>query len=254
MYPKVIADSNGCPWISFTQLVYQVPNTPPYDAVIIKAATGDGSWTTAPGFPFTLVHKGVEGYPDPAGAALANGKSFWFYNANRDGSDVFAARIWNGKAWEDEEIVAKGSAASYGFLNAVADGDDAHVVYGSGTIEYQKRTWDAGWSQPFQVDGGASGHTSLTRAGPNHLIATWLDTSNDSVRYRELAGGTWGPAVTLAEESAEHLAAPALGINMNALVDSSERFKHAVMYSTGSALPFKIKFAAVTVAPSGDGR
>ena len=245
MYPKIIVDAKGCPWISFTQLVYQVSNTPPYYAMVLKAATNDGIWTTAPNFPFTLVQKTVEGYPDPIGATLTNGKTLWFYNTYIDDQYVYAARGWNGSQWEDEEVVAS-TDSPYSFFNVVGDEDDVHVVHGNGTIFYQKRFHGTGWNQPFAVASNASGHTSITRVGPDHAIVTWLDLSNNSVQFRELAEGTWGHAVMLVDESADRLADPANGINMNTIVNSSEHFMHAVAYSTGDASPFKIKFAAVT--------
>jgi hypothetical protein len=247
LYPKIIVDANGYPWISFMQLVYQVPNTPPYYAIVLKAATNDGTWTTAADFPFTLVHKPVEGYPDPVGAPLSNGKTLWFYNTYIDDQYVYASRCWNGTAWEDEEVVVN-PGSPYSFFNAVGDGDDVHVVHGAGTIFYQKKTHNATWSQPFPVASNASGHTSITRVGPDHVIVTWLDLSNNSVQFRELAAGTWGNAVILVDESAEPLADPANGINMNTIVNSSEHFIHAVAYTTGDASPFRLKFAAVTDA------
>ena len=245
LYPKIIVDANGCPWISFTQLVYQVPNTPPYDAIVLKAAANDGTWTTAPGFPFTLVRKTVEGYPDPVGAALGSGKTLWFYNTYLDDQFVYAARCWNGTAWEDEEVVVS-PGSPYSFFNAVGDGDEVHVVHGAGSIFYQKRKRHAGWSQPFMVDANASGHTSITRTGTDRVIVTWLDLSNNSVRFRASDAGTWSDAVVLVDESADPLADPGNGINMNTLVDASGDLVHAVAYSTGDAAPFRVKFAAVT--------
>ncbi len=245
LYPKVIVDANGFAWISFMQLVYQVPNTPPYDALVLKAADNDGTWTTAPGFPYTLVHKSVEGYPDPVGAPLSNGETLWFYNSYLDDQYIYAARSWNGTAWEDEEVVVS-PGSPYSFFNIVGDGDNVHVVHGAGTIFYQKRAHDTGWSQPFMVDANASGHTSITRVGPDHVIVTWLDLPGNSVQFRELAEGSWGHPVILVDESADRLADPDNGINMNTMVNSSEHFIHAVAYSTGEASPFRVKFAAVT--------
>lgn len=245
LYPKVAVDANGFPWVSFMQLVYQVPNTPPYDALVIKAATNDGTWTTAPDFPFTIVHKTVEGYPDPVGAPLDNGKILWFYNTHLNDQFVYAARCWNGTVWEDEEVVVN-PGSPYSFFNVVSDGADVHVVHGAGTIFYQKKTPSTGWSQPFVVDTNASGHTSITRAGPGSVIITWLDLSSNSLRFRALAEGNWGKAVVLADEAADPLADPGNGINMNTLVNASENLVHAAAYSTGDAPLFRVKFVAVT--------
>jgi hypothetical protein len=175
---------------------------------------------------------------------LSNGKTLWFYNTYVDDQYVYAARCWNGTAWEDEELVVS-PGSPYSFFNVVGDADDVHVVHGNGTIFYQKRGPDASWSQPFAVDSNASGHTSITRVGPDHVIVTWLDLSNNSVQFREFAEGNWGNAAMLVDESADHLADPGNGINMNTMVNSSEHFLHAVAYSTGDASPFGVKFATV---------
>ena len=243
MYPKIMVDSEGCPWISFMQLIYQVPNTPPYDAIIIKASGNDGNWTQAPGFPFALVaQKSVAGYPDPVGVPLTAGKTFWFYNTNANGKDIYAARAWNGHAWEAEEMVVD-PGSPYSFFNMVAEGDDVHVVHGAGTVKYQKRTWGSGWSDVFTVTGNASGHTSITRVGPDNVIVTWLEPSGNKVSYREMVKGKWEPSVSWIDEATDGLAGA--GININTLVASSEPFKHAVVYSTGSTAPFKVKCAAL---------
>lgn len=243
MYPKLIVDSAGHPWITFLQLVYAVPNAPPYDAIVIRSSTDDGTWETDAGFPFHLVHqKTVAGYPDAVGAPLTHGKTFWFYNDHVDGEDVFVARIWTRSGWGEPEIVVH-PASEYSFFNAVADRDDVHVIHGAGTIRYQKRAWGSGWSEPFPVDKSASGHTSLSLLGPDRVAATWLDTSQQALRYREVNRGKWEPAVTWVDESVAGLAGA--GINSNALVNSGGRFEHAAIYSTGNAARFEIKFAAV---------
>ncbi len=243
MYPKVIVDSMGHPWITFMQLVYQIPNLPPFDGIVVKASTNDGKWKTAAGFPFKLVsEKGTDGYPDPVGAPLTRGKTVWIYNHRVNGEDVYAARIWNGRGWEDEEIVVS-PASNYSFFNVVGDADDVHLIHGAGTIQYQKRTWEAGWSKTFTIDDSASGHTCISRTGKNSLIVTWLDTANQLVRYREMAGGKWGSSVSWVDESIPGFAGA--GININSLVHSARRFRHAVFYSTGHSAPYDIKSATL---------
>jgi hypothetical protein len=249
MYPKIIVDSEGCPWITFMELVYQEPNTPPYDAVVIKASTNDGAWRTAEGFPFDLVdQKPVAGYPDPVGVPLTAGKTAWIYNPQRDGTDVHAARIWNGSAWQDEEIIVS-PAPIYAFFNAVADGDDIHLVHGAGSIQHQKRTWGTGWGAPFTLADNASGHTAITRTGPNSVIVTWLDLQNNRVHYRESREGEWGTEVLWQDEQGESLAGA--GINLNTLISAEGPFSHAVAYTTGNTAPFTIKVSTLSAPASG---
>ena len=237
MYPKVIVDSHGSPWISFMELVYQVPNAPPYDAVVLKSSRNDGRWEDAAGFPFRLVErKAVAGYPDPMGVPLTEGKTWWFYNNRMDGDDVYAERVWNGDAWQPEAIVVR-PASEYAFFNAVAGGDDVHLVHGAGTIVYQKRTWHAGWSAPSVVSGSASGHTSITRVAQDHVIITWLDMDQGRVCYRERAGGVWRAEIPWI--SGVDLAGA--GINLNTLAEAAPPFRHAAIYTTGQNPPFPVE-------------
>lgn len=242
MYPKIMVDSKGYPWISFMELVYQEPNAPPYDALVLKSSTNDGTWKTEYSFPFPLVkQKMVPGYPDPVGVALTNGKTLWFYNIHLNGNDIYASRIWNGHTWEVEEVVVN-PGSPYSFFNVVADGDDVHVVHGAGTIQYQKRTWGTGWGEAFRISNSASGHTSITYISPDNVIVTWLDLSNNEVCYREMSKGTWLPPVAWIDESTDALAGA--GINLNTLVEASEPFKNIAVYTTGAASPFNIKYVA----------
>ena len=243
MYPKLIVDSDGYPWVTFMELVYQEPNTPPYDVVVLKAATNDGAWSTADAFPFRLVdQKPNEGYPDPVGVALTGGKTCWVYNTRIDDEDIYAARVWNGDAWEAEEVVVP-SAAVYSFFDAVAEEDTVHLVHGAGTLHYQQRTMDAGWSDPAPVAAGASGHSTSTRSGDGGVIVTWLDMTNHRVCYREKRAEDWGVEVTLWEDADETLAGA--GINLNGLVASAGPFKHSVTWTTGAAPPFTVRAAVV---------
>lgn len=247
MYPKITVDSTGAPWVSFMELVYQEPNTPPYDAVVLRSSGRDGAWATAPGFPFRLVAaKGTEGYPDPVGVPLSGGRTFWFYNTSLDGGDVFASRLWNGAAWEAETVVLR-SASPYSLFNAVADGDAVHVVYADQGLAHRRWTADGGWSAPCEIAAAGSGHCSITRTGPGRVIVTWLDPAEHRVWYRELSEAGWLPAVLWSDESAAGLAGA--GINLNTLVESGAGFRHAAVWSTGGAAPFGVRAVVLKAVP-----
>lgn len=249
MYPKIIVDSGGHPWISFMQLVYQEPNTPPYDTLVLKSSANDGTWKTEDGFPFPLVaQKMVAGYPDPVGVPLTSGKTLWFYNTHLEGDDIYASRIWDGHTWEAEEVVVN-PGSPYSFFNAVADGDDVHVVHGAGTIYYQKRTWGTGWGNKEMIADNASGHTSITRVSRDAVLITWLDMNNNTVCCREKRRDAWLPPVVWVDASSEGLAGA--GINLNTLVESSEPFRNAAVYTTGETAPFNIRCTAIAMPSPG---
>lgn len=54
--PNIVVDSNGYPWISYSD--YDVAG--PKDPTVITSSTNDGTWTTATGYP--LVLKSAQGY------------------------------------------------------------------------------------------------------------------------------------------------------------------------------------------------
>lgn len=243
MYPKIIVDDQGYPWITFMALAYQVPNAPPYDALVLKSSAKDGTWQTEPGFPFPLVaQKAVTGYPDPVGVPLRKGKTFWIYNPQVGGADVYAGRLWDGSAWQAEEIMVD-AASPYAFFNAVAEGDDVHLVYGAGEIRYQKRSWEAGWGSSMALTGSASGHTSITLTGPDSVVVSWLDTANHHVGYRERKDGLWGDPVDWIDASSDGLAGQ--GINVNSLVQAAGPYRSVVVYTVGASAPFTLKAGAL---------
>jgi len=241
MYPKIVVDSAGFPWITFMELVYQEPNRPPFDAVVIKSSTNDGQWSMTQDFPYKLVEqKAVDGYPDPVGAALNDGKTFWLYNTHIDGQDVFASRIWDGAGWQEEEIVAS-PASIYSLFNAVAVGDDVHVVRGDGGIRYRKRNWASGWDETVLVEANASGHPAITANGADSVLVSWLDHSANRVAWRALHAGVWDETTGYIDESAEGL--PGAAINLNSLVQTTETFRQAIVYTVGSSPPYTVKAA-----------
>jgi hypothetical protein len=189
MYPKLTVDAAGRTWIAFMELVYQEPNAPPYDAVVLASEGEGGMWALAKGFPFRLVDaKAVAGYPDVLGVPLGSGGVCWIYNVQRDGKDVYASRLWNGDTWEDEAIVSW-DASPYAFFSAVSWDDTVHLVHGAGKLCYQRWSHEAGWGAPVTVAEGASGHSSITSIGVDRVAVTWLDLAENAVCCRLYGGG-----------------------------------------------------------------
>lgn len=242
MYPKVIVDDAGVPWIAF--MLYDGGlKKPPYDAIVTRASEAGGPWKTAAGFPCVLVNDNTRTYPDPLGVPLTKGKTFWVYNKNVP-KEGYYGRCWNGQSWEAEEAIAM-SPCSGGLYSLAAEGNEVHLVFGGGTIYYHKRDPEKGWGKDFTLSTSGSGHTSITVTGPQSLIVTWLDICHHTVHYREMTAGQWGTPQLWLDESHERLANPELGINCNALVASTGAVKAGLVYTTGTEAPFQIKFAAI---------
>jgi hypothetical protein len=241
MYPKVITDALGRPFIAF--MIYDGGfNQAPYDAVVTASSRSDGSWQTATGFPYVLVRDNTTAYPDPVGAPLASGGTFWVYNKNLP-DDTYYGRPWDGEAWGPEERVTEWHARD-GLYNLVADGDDLHLSFAGGIVRYRRRDHRAGWGEELIVTGGGRGHTAITLVAPGDVIISWLSDVNDTIVSRELVGGALRDPVVLVDESARGLADPQRGINLNGLV-SAGRFRSAVAYTTGSSPPYELKFVGL---------
>jgi hypothetical protein len=240
MYPKVTVDAQGRPWIGFV-LVKGGITTPPYDAVVTMSSSPD-RWTTAAGFPFTLVFDHMQTYPDPTGVALASGGVLWVYNRD-DGSGPYAGRLFDG-AWQDEAPITE-TSGTYGLYAVAADGDDVHLVYRGDGVRYRQRAPDGTWSAEVGLTDSGSGHTGITLLGGGDVAVSWLVKDDDLVELRERIAGRWGDAMLWADESAHALADKKNGINSNALVESSPRWREAVVYTTGTETPFTLRFAGV---------
>lgn len=241
MYPKVIVDTKGHPWVSFVHCKGG-PHDPPYDAVIVKSATNDGTWNTAKGFPTLLVQDNPKAYPDLVGAPMTAGKTFWV--VNKDKPTSYLGRRWDGTRWQSEETLS--TKSSYGLFNVVADADTLHVAYGGGAIHYRQWTQSTGWSKPEWV-GVGSGHVSLTLADKDRIFVSWLDKHNHLLLYRERRNATWQTTVQWADESQMGLSGSAttVGINLNGILHATPSLLLANAYTTGTKAPYQLKFIAI---------
>lgn len=243
MYPKVIVDDGGHPWVAFVHC-RGGPHEAPYDAVVIRSAARDGRWATAEGFPHRLV-KDIEGnYPDPVGAALTGGKVGWLVNGAP--GTRYQAHLWDGR-WAPAEQLSQGPS-TYGLLNAVAEGDALHAVYRAGALRYRKRGADGRWGPELTVSRRAGGHATITLAGPDRVLIGWPERR--ALAFREVAAGAPGPVrQLLASEQPMAGWARTRGINHNALQTAVDGYDLAVAYTTGEARPFTLRFAALRSRP-----
>lgn len=148
--PNITVDSNGFPWITY-HIWPDVGST-----WVSKSSTNDGTWVTAPGFPYELSPA------DPSlrltlPVALTGGKVYCIYAW---GGGASRGRLWDGAGWSAEEYCfpGLGLAGNISF-SVVAEGDDIHLVTNSWspwplpnyTCWYNKRTYGVGWDEPVNV-------------------------------------------------------------------------------------------------------
>lgn len=243
MYPKVIVDDQGSPWVSYV-LCKGGPHNAPYDAVIVKSSTNDGTWSTAKGFPHNLVSDNPDSYPDVTGTPMREGKTYWM--VNRKKGEPYRGKLWNGSSWGQEEHVSQGGG-SYGLFNLLAEGDTIHATYLTQGARYRQRNPQTGWGEEKIVMHRAGGHLSLTQAGTQHIIVTWLNAHTQQVMFREAKNNQWGPPTLVADESAMGLSGSETtkGINLNTMLSATPDWKLALTYTIGTQAPFQLRFVGV---------
>jgi hypothetical protein len=239
MYPKVLVDAAGRPWVGF-MLFPSGFMTPPQEAVVTRAAASDGTWTTDVGFPYVLVAGSTETYPDPLGVALEGGGVYWV--CDPDGEAQYIGRLWRDGVWADEETVTE-SAQKYALFDLVAAGDVVHLAYGGGTLKYRRRDASGTWSGERTIASGASGHVTIARSADGAVIS-WLDLGGNRILSRAVTSDSLGPTLLILDaSSAGGLAGADLGINLNGISEPDPRFGMAVTTTTGQQAPFGIWLA-----------
>jgi len=239
MYPTVIVDSAGYPWIGY-MIFTGGPNTYPVDCVVTKSSQNDGTWTTD--FTTILVAGVTNQFTAPVGCPLASSQRvYWTYVKNTL-NDVIYGREWNGGGWDAEEE-ATISTTTYTRHNVVADGDDVHINFDG---IHRKRTDGVGWGAEFDYGGG--GHSAITLTDANSVIVIWQDVAHH-IHYRRMESGVWQSAVDWIDESADTLSND---VGLNIMVDSSAIpwLVTTLMYPSTAASPFTVNH--VVLAQDGD--
>ena len=241
-YPMVSADSNGYVWIGYND--YDGTNHYPF---VIKSGNKDGTWGTTPtGFPYQLSTTSAS-YWVATPVPLTSGKMLIVYAY--DGSSIYAKR-WNGSAWGTE--VATGNIVLMGiYHSAVAQGDDVHIAFftSGNYIIYVKYTYS---TNSFGTETTLQTTASGIYAAPNICIDTatnnlyvfWAGypTANH-IYYRKYTASTstWETAVNWITETS-------LSANdkIRCFYQSYGNYI-GVIYTTGTASPYSVKFAYLTL-------
>jgi hypothetical protein len=187
-FPTVAVDSNGYPWIGYSD---DEGIASWYFPFVIKATKTDGtSWDTPTKLSTTDASWNVSIIP------LTSGKMLAVY-AYDEGT--IRAKAWDGSNWRTE--VATVSSARYGYYySVVAQGDDAHLTFldSSGeNIRYVKYTYASNSFGTETILQSASYWQSPTisiNTATNDLYVFWANyPTNRHIYYRKYTAstGTW---------------------------------------------------------------
>ncbi len=252
-YLTVLTDTTGTPWIGciyYTDPAYGSPRYPR----VYKSSKTDGTWTTDTGFPKDL-NDTVDiaaVIPVPIGVALTAGKVFWCWSKESFLADRQQARVWDGAAWGDVEVMTTNLSGS-SVLTLAAEGDGVHFAYLDGTtwdgtkshITYGYRNSAGVYAAESQVTTtklatGGSPTPALVKLGGSGVRVIWEDSATADVQARDVYGHiVQGTVRVLSDETGQKPAVtqnPLQGISNPATGGA----KHLYICSGGAGTPWTV--------------
>jgi hypothetical protein len=178
-----MVDGSGYPWVSYIEDYQGI-----HSAYVVKATSIDGTtWdnstkiaelTSTPSFPRTSL------------LPLGNDEVYAIYPTETG----IKGRLFSGKVWEHEEIIATVTLQQDFGYSAVSNGDNVHLTLlenQTHDILYFERT-SQGWSQAVTLQGSqdSSSFPVLTVDETTHdLYCFW--TYNNIIYLKEAVNGKW---------------------------------------------------------------
>jgi len=241
--PSVAVDSNGYPWIGYSDDEGAATNYFPY---MIKANAVDGSSWPASGTKLSTTDAETHVMPMP----LTNGKVYAVYSETQN---PVRGKLWDGSSWGRQETCTQYGTfwGGYSTPAAVAKGDDVYLVYlgANQDVRYNKRTYGTGWpSSDTQIQSSVTTSSfpaiSINTAN-NDLYCFWAGypTANH-IYYKKYSGGSWDTNPTdWINEGTDTLP------NNQGLTCFYQSYGNIIglAYRTKAASPYNIKFAYLTL-------
>ncbi len=193
LYPNVTVTASGEPWVSFLYFSGGLM-APPEQGVVVRSTARNGTWQTAPSFPFVIADDS-ETDPGPLGIPLPDGSIVWIYNQEGEG---YLARSWANDTWGAAETVTS-AQDEFSLFAGIASGSEVHATYGGGAVQHRVRSASGLWG-PAQLASAAlsvSGNTGMSLSAPGRVVVTLL--SNATIQTREWRSGAWLAPTTVLE-------------------------------------------------------
>ncbi|MCW4005551.1 MAG: PKD domain-containing protein [Candidatus Bathyarchaeota archaeon] len=195
--PSITVDSNGFPWIAYQKVQYE-PSVPGYaeTVYVTKSSLNNGIWSTADGFPYQLTTP--NGGDTPTVLPLSTGKTLVLYGG-RGQSDPICAQRWDGSNWS-ASVATPISAISSKSYSAVAQGDDAQLIYVTSTnnsivhVTYNYTTHSFSPETIIQSSVGSLKFPVLAKTDADDLYAFWAGSPYPNHIYFKKytkTTGTW---------------------------------------------------------------
>jgi hypothetical protein len=227
---RLCKDSNGYPWISYMKY------SSSYALKVVKATQTNGSaWET----PTSLWDETSTG-PRIVIVPLTNSKMLAIRSAS---NAVFQSRFYDGSSWASAVSASSSSLQSANYFDAVADGDNVHLVfckYSTYDIVYLKYAYGSGWGSEETVESStvAQYHPVISLKSTDSVRVFYL-LSLTTIKYRDRDSGSWQTAVTISSNES----------TMLCVCSSYRAFssKLCVTWKSGVTSPYNVKFEGYTL-------
>lgn len=235
IYTSIGVDSSGYPYIA---AFAHFSNIGLNRLALFKSSTNNGTWTTASGYPLILATH----YSIPIVVPLTNNKIYIIYSM-----PGIYGKLYNGTSWGTEETIATDSNNE---ISAVAEGDNIHLVYLTATndIKYIERTYNTpSWGNEVTVQSSTtnSSYPVISISSPN-LYVFWAGSpTTNHIYYKKCVAGLWETNPTDWLNEGTEVLTRNDGLTCFYQADSN---KIGLLYSTGTASPFNVKFAFLNVS------
>jgi len=238
LYPTIALDSNQYPFIIFN--TEWIPNSTIYNNVtILKSSLNNGTWSTAPGFPYTMTNTG---YCYPTIVGLNNSRMYVLWAT---GSAPMAGMLWNGSSFGSGENISVGYTDFY--WSAVAYGDNVFVAYTNHTdkaLSIAERTYGVGWTQlEIRASSSYTGFPALS-VDPNNGQLTVFWAYNNSI-YCEISSDSFSTYTfyKVLDESTETMPTFNTGYPMSSFYQAANGTVGLAFVTGNGVNPLHVKFA-----------
>ena len=212
-----VADSNNYPSVSWGYVqepIQQLLNFPPDTKMYVwKDAFNNGTWQTAPGFPYNV---GTGNYTNDFMVPLSNGKIYVMYFLdNPPLTGQIYGELWNGTAWGPQETCTTSQVNEqylYGCESwsrtAIADSsDDICLAFVSSSLNlvFVERTMGSGWSSETIVQSNCGDYSSPSFNSYDGQTRLFWINSSTTICYKEYVNGLWDaiPTVVVNETNSQ---------------------------------------------------
>jgi hypothetical protein len=220
---RLCKDSNGYPWVSYITITN-------YYARVVKATTTNGSSWGTPTTLWTGTSASVIII-----VPLTSGKMLALLSKN---GAVFQSRLYNGSSWETAVNASTSNPSSYTMFDAVADGDNVHLVFvaSNSNIIYVKYLYGTGWGSEETVESATINqyHPSISFKSTDKVRVFYFLSGRTTIKYRDRDSGSWQTAVTISSSES----------TLTCVSSSYRAFssKICVTWKSGASSPYDVKF------------